>query len=216
MNCAELVPRCSLQKSLRLGREGRDEGLKVEGDFTFGRLQEGFKGALRGLKRASRWLEGGFKGASPSKGFKGARRELQGGFKGAWMGLKPSEGEGSFERLEGSFERLEEGFKVAWRGLQGGFTFERLQGGSKGASRGLQGGLNGLEAFWRWRKLRKTWRKLRKASRGTSRELQGDLKGTWSLEASKGLKGLKEAAFSAEAGFEDACKRALHQRFGHV
>ena len=28
--------------------------------------------------------------------------------------------------------------------------------------------------------------------------------------------GLKEAAFSAEAGFEDACKGALHQRFGHV
>ena len=36
-------------------------------------------------------------------------------------------------------------------------------------------------------------------------------------EASKGLEeGLKGAAFSAEAGFEDACKGALHQRFGHV
>ena len=36
-------------------------------------------------------------------------------------------------------------------------------------------------------------------------------------EASKGLEGgLKGATFSAEAGFEDACKGALHQRFGHV
>ena len=37
---------------------GGDEGLKVEGGFTFGRLQGGFKGASRGLL-----LEGGFKGA---------------------------------------------------------------------------------------------------------------------------------------------------------
>ena len=35
---------------------GGDEGLKVEGGFTFGRLQGGLKGASRGL-------EGGFKGA---------------------------------------------------------------------------------------------------------------------------------------------------------
>ena len=36
-------------------------------------------------------------------------------------------------------------------------------------------------------------------------------------EASKGLEGgLKGAAFSAEAGFEDACRGALHQRFAHV
>ena len=33
------------------GREGGDEGLKVEGDFTFGRLQGGFKGTSGGLKR---------------------------------------------------------------------------------------------------------------------------------------------------------------------
>ena len=32
--------------------------------------------------------------------------------------------------------------------------------------------------------------------------------------AEGGLKGLE--AFSAEEGFEDACKKALHQRFGHV
>ena len=36
-------------------RGGGDEGLKVEGGFTFGRLQGGFKGASRGL-------EGGLKG----------------------------------------------------------------------------------------------------------------------------------------------------------
>ena len=46
-------------------RGGGDEGLKVEGGFTFGRLQGGFKEASRGL-------EGGLKGASPSEGFKGA------------------------------------------------------------------------------------------------------------------------------------------------
>ena len=38
----ELVPRYPLQKAPF--REG-DEGLKVEGGFTFGRLQGGFKGA---------------------------------------------------------------------------------------------------------------------------------------------------------------------------
>ena len=51
------------------GGEGGDEGLKVEGGFTFGRLQGGFQG---GLKGASRRLQGGLKGASPSEGFKGA------------------------------------------------------------------------------------------------------------------------------------------------
>ena len=35
------------------------------------------------LKGASRGLEGGLKGASPSEGFKGASRGLQEGFKGA-------------------------------------------------------------------------------------------------------------------------------------
>ena len=47
-----LVPRYPLQKppSRRLEGsggegEGEDEGLKVEGGFTFGRLQGGFKGA---------------------------------------------------------------------------------------------------------------------------------------------------------------------------
>ena len=61
------------------------------------------------------------------------------------------------------------------------------------ASRGLQGGL--------------------KPSEG-----EGGFEGASRLqEASKGLEGgLKRAAFSAEAGFEDACKGALHQRFGHV
>ena len=53
-----LVPRYPLQKPPSRGLEGSggegggDEGLKVEGGFTFGRLQGGFKG-----------LQGGFKGA---------------------------------------------------------------------------------------------------------------------------------------------------------
>ena len=60
-----LVPRYPLQKPPSRGLEGSggeggggggDEGLKVEGGFTFGRLQGGFKGASRGL-------QGGFKGA---------------------------------------------------------------------------------------------------------------------------------------------------------
>ena len=46
-----LVPRYPLQKPPSRGLEGSggegggDEGLKVEGGFTFGRLQGGFKGA---------------------------------------------------------------------------------------------------------------------------------------------------------------------------
>ena len=62
---------------------GGDEGLKVEGGFTFGRLQRGFKGASRGLeggctlKGASSRLEGGF------KALKGALTGLEGGLKGA-------------------------------------------------------------------------------------------------------------------------------------
>ena len=68
-----LVPRYPLQKPPSRGLEGSggeggvDEGLKVEGGFTFGRLQGGFKGASRGLEgglhlqKASRGLEGGFK-----------------------------------------------------------------------------------------------------------------------------------------------------------
>ena len=58
-----LVPRYPLQKPPSRGLEGSggeggggDEGLKVEGGFTFGRLQGG-------LKWASRGLQGGFKGA---------------------------------------------------------------------------------------------------------------------------------------------------------
>ena len=76
-----LVPRPPLQKPPSRGLErsggeggGGDEGLKVEGGFTFGRLQGGLKGVSRGLqgglKGASRGLEGGFKG--PSRGLKGA------------------------------------------------------------------------------------------------------------------------------------------------
>ena len=72
-----LVPRYPLQKPPSRGLEGSggeggggDEGLKVEGHFTFGR---GLKGASRGV---SRGLEGGFS-------LKGASRGLEGGFKGA-------------------------------------------------------------------------------------------------------------------------------------
>ena len=55
--------RSPLQGGLKgLGARGEgDEGLKVEGGFTFGRLQGGFKG--KGLEGASKGLEGGFKGA---------------------------------------------------------------------------------------------------------------------------------------------------------
>ena len=60
---AGLVPRYPLQKPPSKGLEGSggegggaDEGLKVEGGFTFGRLQGRFKGA-------SRRLQGGLKGA---------------------------------------------------------------------------------------------------------------------------------------------------------
>ena len=59
--------RSPLQGGLKgLGaRGGGDEGLKVEGGFTFGRLQGGLKGASRGL-------QGGLKrcSTSPSEGFK--------------------------------------------------------------------------------------------------------------------------------------------------
>ena len=65
---AGLVPRYPLQKPPSRGLEGSggegggDEGLKVEGGFTFGRLQGGFKGGLKGASRGL-LLEGGFKGA---------------------------------------------------------------------------------------------------------------------------------------------------------
>ena len=58
----------------------------------------------------------------------GASRGLEGG-------LKPSEGEGGFERfdggLKGASRGLEGGFKGASRGLEGGFTFGRLRRGLK-------------------------------------------------------------------------------------
>ena len=69
---------------------------------------------------------------------KGALRGLQGG-------LKPSEGEGSFERLKGSLKRasrelhlgrLQEGLKVASRGASAKV---------KEASKGLEGGLNNFK-----------------------------------------------------------------------
>ena len=62
---------------------------------------------------------------------KGASRGLEGG-------LKPSEGEGSFERLEG-------GLKGASRGLHLRKASKGFEGGSKGASRGLEGGLKPSE-----------------------------------------------------------------------
>ena len=109
-----LVPRPPLQKPPSRGlkglgaRGGGDEGLKVEGGFTFGRLQGGLKGASRGL-------EGGFKGASRGLHLEGG---LQGGLKGASRGLegglKPS-------ALKGASRMLEGGLKGASRGLEGGF-----------------------------------------------------------------------------------------------
>ena len=131
-----LVPRYPRGLEGSGGEGGGDEGLKVEGGFTFGRLQGGFKGASRGL-------QGGLKPSEAEEGFerlegglKGASRGLEGGFKGLHL-RKASRG------LEGG---LEGGFKGDSRGLQGGFTFGRLQGGLKEASRGLQGGLKPSEA----------------------------------------------------------------------
>ena len=87
-----------------LARGGGDEGLKVEGGFTFGRLQGGFKGASMGLEGGfTLGLEGGFKGAS---------RGLEGGF-------KPSALKGASSGLEG--------------GLKGASSSRGLQGGLKGA-----------------------------------------------------------------------------------
>ena len=75
-----------------------------------GRRSEGGRGLH--LRKASRGLQGGFKGASKRAS------------KGAWRGL-----------------HLEGGFKGAWRGLQGGLK-QGGRGGLKGAWRGLhlQGG----------------------------------------------------------------------------
>ena len=81
---------------------------RLEGGFTFGRLQGGFKGASRvlegGLKGASRGLEGGFKGAS--RGLEGGLKPstLKGASRGASSGLEG--------RLNGAWP---------WRGLKGGF-----------------------------------------------------------------------------------------------
>ena len=91
------------------GPSGRALFSDEEG-FTFSEapfedtLHEGLKGASpsEGFKGAS-LSEGGLEG-----GLKGASRGLQGGFEGASRGLegglKPSEGEGGFERLEGGFK----------------------------------------------------------------------------------------------------------------
>ena len=108
-----LVPRYPLQKQGLGGEGGGDEGLKVEGGFTFGRLQGGLKGASRGLQGG---LEGDFT-------FGRLQGGLKGGFKGASRRL---EGEGGFERLEG-------GFKEASRGLEGGFKGASPSEGFKGA-----------------------------------------------------------------------------------
>ena len=88
-----LVPRYLLQKPPSRGLEGsggergRNEGLKVEGGFTFERLQGGLQGGLKGASRsfkgASRALEGGFTFGRLQGGLKGASRGLQGGWKGA-------------------------------------------------------------------------------------------------------------------------------------
>ena len=87
-----LVPRYPLQKPPSRGLEGSggqggggDEGLKVEGGFTFGRLQGSFKGAWKGASR-------GLKGASRGLHLRKASKGLEGGFKGA------------SRRLEGNFK----------------------------------------------------------------------------------------------------------------
>ena len=186
---------------------GGDEGLKVEGGFTFGRLQGGLKGASRGL-------EGGFKGASPWRGLqgglKGAWRGLQGGFKGAW----------SLQRWRG----LRGCLKGAWRGLQGG-----LKGASRGlhlrkASRGLEGGLKGasrgLEAFSAeggfedaWRGL-SPWRRLQGGLKGASRGLEGGLKPSVLKGASRmleeGLKGASGGLYIRRLGMCKVCTEAVH------
>ena len=100
---AGLVPRPSLQKPPSRGLEGSggegggDEGLKVEGGFTFGRLHRRLNGASTGL-------EGGFKG-----GLKGASRGLHLEPRGLEAlklqgGLKPSALKGASRMLEGGFK----------------------------------------------------------------------------------------------------------------
>ena len=167
------------------GRGGGDEGLKVEGGFTFGRLQGGFKGAWRGLeggfKEASRGLQGGFTFGRLQGGLKGASRGLQAGFKGAW----------SLPKVKGASR----GLKGAWRGLQGGLTFGRLQGGLKVASKGL-------EAFRRWRGLRKG---LEEASKG----LEGAWKGLPSA-LKRASRTLARRLYIRGLGMCKACTEAVH------
>ena len=139
VNCEFIWPLDTQLSGRFRGPSGRAP-FSDEGGFTFseapfeGTLHEGLKGASPSEGRAWRGFERGFKVAS----------------RGLQRGLKPSEGEGRFERLEG-------GLKGAWRGLQGGFTFGRLQGGLhlRKASRGLEGGWKpsegqgGFEGAWR-------------------------------------------------------------------
>ena len=75
------------------GSEAPFEGTpsrRLEGGFTFGRLQGDLKRLQGGFKEALRGLEGGSKGASreleafsAEGGFEGASRGLQGGLKEA-------------------------------------------------------------------------------------------------------------------------------------
>ena len=79
-----------MTKGLRLQQNTlqRYPSRRLEGGFTFGRLQRGLKRFEGGLKGASRGLQGGFKGAS--RGLQWASRGFEGG-------LKPSTLKGGFE-----------------------------------------------------------------------------------------------------------------------
>ena len=55
-----------------VARGARNEALKVEGGFTFERLQGDFKRASRELEGSFKGASRGLKGASPSEGFKEA------------------------------------------------------------------------------------------------------------------------------------------------
>ena len=64
-------------------QEKKNEGLKVEGGFTFGRLQGSFKKASRGLRGGLKEASRGLHLRKVSRGVKGASRGLQRGLKGA-------------------------------------------------------------------------------------------------------------------------------------
>ena len=155
----ELLVNCEFIWPLDTQLSGRFRGpsgrapFSDEGGFTFSEAP--FEGTLHeGLKGAS--PSEGFKQPSPSEGraWRGFERGFKGASRGLQRGLKPSEGEGRFERLEGGLKGASRGLHLrkasrglhlrkASRGLEGGWKPSEGQGGFEGAWRGLEGGFKG-------------------------------------------------------------------------